>query len=293
MTRILLFIGTNIAILSLLSMTYSLFEGQKLLQQIGVELQLSKLLIYAAIMGFIGSLASLFFSKLIAIRWMGIRLIEHPTNSAETKLLHVIYHQSKLLGVRMPTVGVYKSNQLNAFATGRSKDRALIAVSSAILEQMTEAEVEAVLAHEMSHVANGDMVTMTLLQGVINTFVTFLSRLIGHTVDRLLLRIKSGHGPIFWTVSIVTETILGILAMLVVMWFSRYREYRADIGAAALVGNENMIAALQRLKAVKEAPNLPIEIATLAINSRRVLALFSSHPPLKKRIAALQSILIA
>lgn len=287
MLRIALFIGTNIAIIALLGITFSLLGFQGLLAQNGVDLDLGALLVYAAVIGFSGSAISLFLSKFMAKRSMGVQLIERPSNRTEQWLHETVKRQAEQLRIGMPDLGIFQSPSPNAFATGWNRNSALVAVSTGLLESMTEDEVEAVLAHEMSHVANGDMVTLALVQGVVNTFVVFLSRIIGHIVDRVVFKVERGHGPAFWIVSIVAEIILGFLAMTIVMWFSRYREFRADAGAADMVGGEKMIAALQRLKQSQNPPDVPDEMAAFAINAGRLHALFASHPPLDARIAAL------
>jgi heat shock protein HtpX len=189
----------------------------------------------------------------------------------------------------MPEVGIFDHASPNAFATGWNKNSALVAVSTGLLQQMDRGEVEAVLGHEVSHVANGDMVTLSLIQGVVNTFVVFLSRVIGHTVDRVVFKTERGHGPAFFIVSMISEFVLGILAMTIVMWFSRWREFRADRGGAELAGREKMISALRRLQQAHEPESLPDEMAAFAISAGKVQKLFSSHPPLESRIAALQS----
>lgn len=288
MLRIGLFIITNIAIMVLISIVFSLFGIQGVLAENGVDLNLTALLIYSAVIGFSGALISLFMSKFMAKRSMNVHVITQPQNSDERWLVDAVKRQAKQAGIGMPEVGIFDHTSPNAFATGWNRNNSLVAVSTGLLSHMTKAEVEAVLAHEISHVANGDMVTMTLLQGVINTFVVFLSRIIGHIVDRVVFKVERGHGPAYWIVSIVAQVILGILAQIIVMWFSRYREYRADAGAGKLVGNRNMIAALQRLKTNPDDEGLPTEMSALAINGGSIKALFSSHPPLDERIKALQ-----
>ena len=288
MFRIGLFIMTNIAIMVLISVVFSLFGIQGVLAENGVDLNLTALLIYSAVIGFSGALISLFMSKFMAKRSMNVHVITQPQNSDERWLVDAVKRQAKQAGIGMPEVGIFDHTSPNAFATGWNRNNSLVAVSTGLLSHMSKAEVEAVLAHEISHVANGDMVTMTLLQGVINTFVVFLSRIIGHIVDRVVFKVERGHGPAYWIVSIVAQVILGILAQIIVMWFSRYREYRADAGAGKLVGNRNMIAALQRLKTNPDDEGLPTEMSALAINGGSIKALFSSHPPLDDRIKALQ-----
>jgi heat shock protein HtpX len=288
MFRIGLFIMTNIAIMVLISVVFSVFGIQGVLAENGVDLNLSALLIYSAVIGFSGALISLFMSKFMAKRSMNVQVITQPQSSDERWLVDAVKRQSKQVGIGMPEVGIFQHASPNAFATGWNRNNSLVAVSTGLLSHMTKAEVEAVLAHEISHVANGDMVTMTLLQGVINTFVVFLSRIIGHIVDRVVFKVERGHGPAYWIVSIVAQVILGILAQMIVMWFSRYREYRADAGAGKLVGNRDMIAALKRLKTTPDDEGLPKEMSALAINGGNIKALFSSHPPLEDRIKALQ-----
>ena len=289
MLRILLFVGTNIAIIGLLSITFSLFGVQGLLAQNGVDLNLQALLLYSSVIGFSGAIISLFISKFMAKRAMGVYVIEQPRNSTEKWLLDTVKRQAEQAGIGMPEVGLFNNPSPNAFATGWNKNNALVAVSTGLLEQMKNNEVEAVLAHEVSHVANGDMVTMTLIQGVVNTFVVFLSRVIGHVVDRVVFKVERGHGPAFWIVSIIAQVILGFLAMAITMWFSRFREFRADEGGAKLAGSQNMIAALARLKSFQGTPDMPDEMAAFAINAGKIQKLFSSHPPLDDRIAHLRS----
>ncbi|ABG38904.1 Heat shock protein, Metallo peptidase, MEROPS family M48B [Paraglaciecola sp. T6c] len=288
MFRILMFLATNIAVMVLISLVFSLFGFQGLLAQNGVDLDLQALLVYSAVIGFSGSIISLLISKFMAKRSMNVHVLEHPENDTERWLLRTVERQAEQANIGMPEVGIFVHASPNAFATGWNKNNALVAVSTGLLENMTQSEVEAVLAHEISHVANGDMVTMTLIQGVLNTFVVFLSRVIGHVVDRVVFKVERGHGPAFWIVSIISQVILGILASMIVMWFSRYREFRADAGGASIAGRNNMIAALKRLKQNQDAPPMPEEMAAFAISAGKVQKLFSSHPPLDKRIEALQ-----
>ncbi|AEE21417.1 protease HtpX [Paraglaciecola chathamensis] len=288
MFRILLFLATNIAVMVLISLVFSLLGFQGLLAQNGVDLDLQALLVYSAVIGFSGSIISLLISKFMAKRSMNVHVLERPENDTERWLLRTVERQAEQANIGMPEVGIFVHASPNAFATGWNKNNALVAVSTGLLENMTQSEVEAVLAHEISHVANGDMVTMTLVQGVLNTFVVFLSRVIGHVVDRVVFKVERGHGPAFWIVSIISQVILGILASMIVMWFSRYREFRADAGGASLAGRSNMIAALKRLKQNQDAPPMPEEMAAFAISAGKVQKLFSSHPPLEKRIEALQ-----
>jgi heat shock protein HtpX len=290
MLRIALFLGTNFAILMLISLTFRLLGIDGLLMQNGVDLDMNALLVYSAVIGFSGSLISLFLSKWMAKRSMGVHIIEQPSSNIERWLVDTVASQAKRVGVGMPEVGIFEHPSPNAFATGWNKNAALVAVSSGLLQQMKQDEVEAVLAHEMSHVANGDMVTLSLIQGVVNTFVVFLSRIIGHTIDRVVFKTERGYGPAFFIVSMISEFVLGILAMTIVMWFSRWREFRADRGGADLAGRQKMIAALRRLQQAHEPAPMPDEMAAFAISAGRVQKLFASHPPLEARIAALESL---
>ena len=287
MLRILLFLGTNIAIIALISVTFRLLGLDGILAQNNVDLDMNALLIYSAVIGFSGSLISLFLSKFMAKKTMRVRLIEQPQTQEEHWLINTVQHQAQAAGIGMPEVGIFEGAP-NAFATGWNKNAALVAVSTGLLQSMNRDEVEAVLAHEISHVANGDMVTLTLIQGVINTFVVFFSRVIGHVVDRLVFKVERGHGPAFWIVSLIAQFVLGILASIIVMWFSRWREYRADAGGASLAGRDKMISALRRLQQAKDPQPLPDEMAAFGISGAGLKELFSSHPPLQDRIAALE-----
>ena len=287
MLRILLFLGTNLAIIALISVTFRLLGLDDLLAQNGVDLDMQALLVYSAVIGFSGSLISLFMSKFMAKKTMGVHLIEQPQNADEMWLMNTVQQQANAAGIKMPEFGIFEGAP-NAFATGWNKNDALVAVSTGLLQTMTRDEVEAVVAHEISHVANGDMVTLALIQGVINTFVVFLSRVIGHIVDRVVFKVERGHGPAFWIVSLAAQFILGILASIIVMWFSRWREYRADAGGASLAGRDKMISALRRLKQVSDPQPLPDEMAAFGISGAGLKELFASHPPLDERIAALE-----
>ncbi|ODB85150.1 zinc metalloprotease HtpX [Candidatus Thiodiazotropha endoloripes] len=289
MMRIALFLGTNLAILALISITFRILGVEGLLMQNGVDLDINALLVYSAVIGFSGSLISLFISKWMAKRSMGVQLIQTPGNEVERWLVATVESQARRAGIGMPEVGIFNHASPNAFATGWNKNDALVAVSTGLMQQMNRDEVEAVLAHEVSHVANGDMVTLSLIQGVVNTFVVFLSRIIGHTVDRVVFKTERGYGPAFYIVSIIAEFVLGILAMTIVMWFSRWREFRADKGGADLAGRGKMIAALRRLQQAHEPEPMPEEMAAFAISAGKVQKLFASHPPLEDRIAALES----
>ena len=284
--RILLFLLTNAAILVVISITFSLLGFDGLMAQNGVDLNLNALLVYSAIIGFSGSIISLFMSKGMAKRGMCVHLIEQPSTADERWLVDTVAKQAKDAGIGMPEVGIFEG-PANAFATGWNRNDALVAVSTGLLQQMNKDEVEAVLAHEVSHVANGDMVTLALVQGVVNTFVVLLSRVIGHFVDRVILKNERGHGIGFFITSLIAQVVLSFLASAIVMWFSRRREYRADEGGANLAGKDKMISALKRLQqAHTEA--LPDEMAAFGISSGGLQKLFSSHPRLEDRIAALE-----
>jgi heat shock protein HtpX len=287
MMRILLFLGTNIAIIALISVTFRLLGLDGILAQNGVDLDMNALLVLSAVIGFAGSLISLFMSKFMAKKSMGVQIIEQPRSQDEHWLVNTVQHQAQAAGIGMPEVGIFEGSP-NAFATGWNKNASLVAVSTGLLQSMNHDEVEAVLAHEISHIANGDMVTMALLQGVINTFVVFFSRVIGHVVDRVVFKVERGHGPAFWIVSLVAQFVLGILASIIVMWFSRWREYRADAGGASLAGRQKMISALRKLKQAHDQQPLPDEMAAFGITGAGIKELFSSHPPLDDRIAALE-----
>ena len=292
MKRILLFVATNVAVLLVLSVTLRLLGVDSILDERGAGLDLNSLLIFSAVLGFSGSLLSLAISKWTAKRMMGVRVIEQPSNATEAWLVDTIRRQAQQVGIGMPEVGVFETPEMNAFATGARRDNALVAVSTGLLAGMSRREAEAVLAHEVSHVANGDMVTLTLIQGVVNTFVIFLSRVIGYTVDRVVFKTERGHGPAFLITVIIAQLVLGILASMIVMWFSRYREFRADAGGAHLEGREAMIGALERLRQ-RHSGALPDSMAAFGINNDKRKAglrrLFMTHPPLEERIAALRS----
>ena len=290
MKRIMLYLATNIAVLAVLSVTMRLLGIDSLLDEQGAGLNMTSLLIFAGIIGFSGSFISLAISKWTAKRLTGAEVITSPKNSTEKWLVDTVSRQAQQAGIGMPEVAIFQSPQPNAFATGMNRNNALVAVSSGLMQTMTQDEIEAVLAHEVSHVANGDMVTMALIQGVVNTFVIVLSRVIGHLVDRTVFKTERGHGPAFWITSIIAELVLGILASIIVMWFSRQREFRADAGAARLVGSGKMIAALQRLAGTADEP-LPDQLHAFGISGGRagISALFMTHPSLEKRIEALRT----
>lgn len=281
MMRILLFLATNMAVLVVFNIILSLT---------GIQSQDAMgLLIMAALFGFSGSLISLFLSKTMALRSVNGQVIEQPRNESERWLVETVRSQAERAGLAMPQVAIYHSADVNAFATGPSKNNSLVAVSTGLLNAMTRDEAEAVLAHEVSHIKNGDMVTMTLLQGVLNTFVIFISRIIAKAVASN--RDGETSQGMYFMVSMVLEIVFGILASMIAMWFSRYREYRADAGAANLAGKQKMIAALQRLQALHEPQEMEGQLAAFAINGKRggLAALFMSHPPLEKRIDALRN----
>jgi heat shock protein HtpX len=291
MKRTLLFVGTNIAVLLVLSVMASVLIRALGIEQIPGGLNLQSLIIFAAVLGFGGSFISLAMSKWMAKRATGAMVIEQPRNATEQWLFETVRRQAKQAGIGMPEVAVYDAPDINAFATGMKRDAALVAVSTGLLRSMDKDEAEAVLGHEITHVANGDMVTLALIQGVLNTFVIVLSRVIGFFVDRVLLKNERGFGIGYFVTSIFAQIVLGILASMIVMWFSRQREFRADRGGAKLAGREKMIAALERLKAAHEPAQLPDQMAAFGISGGRDggwKRLFMSHPPLDERIAALQ-----
>jgi heat shock protein HtpX len=288
--RIALFLLANFGVLGVLSISMRVLGVDAYLAQQGGAFQLNGLLIMAAIMGFAGSFISLAMSKMLAKRSMGVQIIDSPRNETERWLVNVVKRQAEQAGVGMPEVGIFPAEVMNAFATGMDKNNALVAVSSGLLNQMSRDEVEAVLGHEMSHVANGDMVTMGLLQGVLNTFVIFFSRIIGILVDRVIFKVERGVGPGYWIGSILAELVLGIVAAIIAAWFSRRREYRADAGGARLAGSGKMVAALERLRHAHEPQGLKGEFAAFGISAGTSLTeLISTHPPLEKRIAALRA----
>ncbi len=289
MKRIFYFLVTNLAIVLVLSVTMRLLGVEPFLNANG--LNLNSLLIFAAVMGFGGAFISLAISKWSAKKMSGAVTIENPKTLDEIWLMNIVKKQSETVGIQMPEVAIFNSPVVNAFATGMSRNSSLVAVSSGLLEMMTKDEAEAVIGHEISHIANGDMVTLTLIQGVVNTFVLFFSRVIGYTVDKVVFKTRQGTGPAFFITMIISEVLLGVLASIVVMWFSRQREYRADIGGGQLAGNQKMIAALQRLKSQYESSALPKSIAALGISGEQGMGLkelFSTHPSLDDRIARLK-----
>ena len=290
MKRIFLFLATNLAILLVLSVVARVLGLDAWVAQNGNSM--GGLLAFAALFGFGGSFISLAISKWMAKRTMGVLVITTPRNSSEQWLLDTVRRHAKEVGIGMPEVGIFDSPNPNAFATGARRNNALVAVSTGLLATMNQSQADAVIGHEVTHVANGDMVTLTLIQGVVNTFVIFFSRIIGNIVDRTVFRSENGRGPAYFVSVLVSELVLGILASMIVMWFSRQREFRADRGGARLAGTGNMIGALERLKAAHEP--LPAQMAAFGIAGGNILPggfkrLFMSHPPLDERIAALRA----
>ena len=292
MMRIGLFLLNNLAVILLASITLSVLGVGSTLQANGVDLDLGNLLVFCAVFGFAGSFVSLFLSKFLAKKGTRTEIISQARNSDEQWLLDTVKELADQANIGMPEVGIFPAQQANAFATGWNKNNALVAVSLGLLQRFRKEEIRAVLAHEIGHVANGDMITLTLIQGVINTFVMFFARIIGHFVDRAILKNEEGHGIGYFITTIVAEIVLGILASFIVAWFSRRREYRADAMGAALASPHAMIGALQRLKAEYEVPDqMPETLTAFGISSHMkhgMMALMSSHPPLDDRIAALQ-----
>ena len=289
MKRVLLLIATNVAIMVVLSIIVSVFGLDRYLTQNGLDL--GALLVFSAVLGFGGSFISLLLSKWMAKMSMGVQVIEQPRNEAEQWLVNTVRRQAQEAGIGMPEVGVFDSPDPNAFATGANRNNALVAVSTGLLHNMRREEVEAVLGHEVSHVSNGDMVTLTLIQGVMNTFVFFLARVIGFVVDRVILKNERGAGAGYMITVIVAQLVLGILAGMIVAWFSRKREFRADAGGARLAGASSMIGALEALKRVHMPAALPEKMAAFGIRSgtrQGWQRLFMTHPPLEERIAALR-----
>ena len=289
MLRILLFLATNIAIMVVVSIIFNVFGLSSTLDAQGIDLNLNALLIMSAVIGMTGSFISLAMSKWSAKQAMGVVVINQPQNQTEQWLINVVARQAHTAGIGMPEVGIFHAPEANAFATGMSKDNALVAVSTGLLNAMSTEEVEAVIGHELTHVANGDMVTMALMQGVVNTFVFFFATIIGHFVDRVVFKTERGTGPAYYITQMLAQVALGFLASMLVMWFSRYREFKADAGGAQLAGKQNMIAALRALQRAHEVPDLPGQLAAFGINGSGVSRLFMSHPPLEERIAALQN----
>ena len=290
--RILLFLATNMAVLVLVGTIFTLFGFQGILAENGVDLNLQALLVFCGLFGMGGALVSLFLSKWMAKRGTGTYIIESPRNRDEQWLLDTVAELAARAGIKTPEVGIFPSEAPNAFATGWNRNDALVAVSAGMLQRFPANEIRAVIGHEIGHVANGDMVTLTLIQGVVNTFVMFFARIIGHTVDRVVFKTERGYGIGYFVVTIVAEIVLGLLASMIVFRFSRWREYRADAAGAHLAGRGDMIAALERLRGGQDTdPGLPGELTAFGISDRvkqGFAGLFSSHPPLEQRIAALR-----
>ena len=292
MLRIALFLLTNLAIVLVASITLSLLGFEGYLASNGVDLNLSSLLVFCFVFGMAGSLVSLLLSKTMAKMGTGTQIIESPRNADEQWLVATVAELAKDAGIGMPEVGIFQSQTSNAFATGWDRNNALVAVSTGLLSRFSRDEARAVMAHEIGHVANGDMITLALIQGVVNTFVMFFSRVIGHTIDRAVFKTERGHGPAFYITTFVAEIILGILASIIVFWFSRQREFRADQAGAQLAGAPAMIGALERLRAEQGTPSeLPDSMVAFGIRTggNTMMRLFMTHPPLEERIAALKA----
>jgi len=289
MKRIFLFIVTNLAIMLVLGVVLNLLGLDQIYTRYGT-LDYTTLLGFSAVIGFGGSLISLAMSKWMAKRSMGVVVIDQPRTAKESWLVNTVRRHAEQAGINTPEVGIFDSPEMNAFATGARRNHALVAVSTGLLNTMTQAEAEAVIGHEISHVANGDMITLTLIQGVVNTFVVFLSRIVGYVVDRVILKNERGQGIGYFLAVMISQVVLGILASIIVMWFSRRREFRADAGGANLAGRQNMIAALERLRGNHGAAALPEQMAAFGIAGGKGFSkLFMTHPPLEERIAALKS----
>jgi heat shock protein HtpX len=292
MLRIALFLLTNLAIVLVASITLSLLGFEGYLASNGVDLNLSSLLVFCFVFGMAGSVVSLLLSKTMAKMGTGTQIIESSRNADEQWLVATVAELAKDAGIGMPEVGIFQSQTSNAFATGWDRNNALVAVSTGLLSRFSRDEARAVMAHEIGHVANGDMITLALIQGVVNTFVMFFSRVIGHTIDRAVFKTERGHGPAFYITTFVAEIILGILASIIVFWFSRQREFRADQAGAQLAGAPAMIGALERLRAEQGTPSeLPDSMVAFGIRTggNTMMRLFMTHPPLEERIAALKA----
>ena len=289
MKRVFLFLVTNLAIVFVLNIVLHLL-GVDRIQTANGGLDINNLLVFSAIFGFGGALISLAISKWSAKRMMGVEVITEPRSPREIWLVNTVQRCATEAGIGMPEVGIFDSPDMNAFATGARRDSALVAVSTGLLNGMSQTEAEAVIGHEISHVANGDMVTLTLIQGVVNTFVIFLSRVIGYVVDKIILKNERGNGMAYMASVFISQMVLGILASMIVMWFSRQREFRADAGGAKLAGRTNMIAALERLMNRHSEAALPEKMAAFGISGGKGISrLFMTHPPLEERIAALKN----
>jgi len=291
MKRVFLFLLTNLAIMLVLGVVISVFGLGQVLDEQGIDLDLQSLLVLSAVVGMTGSVVSLAMSKFMAKRMTNAQVIEVAHTEQEEWLFETVQRQAQAAGIAMPEVAIYDAPDMNAFATGMFRNSALVAVSTGLLAGMKRDEVEAVLAHEVSHVANGDMITLALIQGVVNTFVFFLSRVVGHVVDRVVFKTERGHGPAYWITAIIAQVVLGILASAIVMWFSRQREFRADAGGASIAGRQKMVSALKRLQQSANQPHLPEQLEAFGISGGMgvgIKRLFMSHPPLEERIEALQ-----
>jgi len=294
--RIGLFLATNLAVILIASITLSLLGVDQYFASQGVGMNLQGLLIFCALFGFGGSLVSLLISKWMAKRSTGARVIEKPATAQEQWLVDTVRHLANKADIKMPEVAIFPAQQSNAFATGWNKNAALVAVSAGLLQRLEQDEVRAVLAHEIGHVANGDMITLSLVQGVLNTFVMFFARIIGTIIDRAVFKNERGHGIGYFLVVIVAQMVLGVLASIIVMWFSRWREYRADAAGAELAGRSSMIGALEKLQQETQAqvPNqMPETLTAFGISDgwkQHMSRLFMSHPPLDERITALRGI---
>ena len=292
MMRILLFLATNLAVVLIASITLSLFGFNGFMAANGVDLNLNQLLIFCAVFGFAGSLFSLFISKWMAKMSTSTQVITQPRTRHEQWLLQTVEQLSREAGIKMPEVGIFPAYEANAFATGWNKNDALVAVSQGMLERFSYDEVKAVLAHEIGHVANGDMVTLALVQGVVNTFVMFFARIIGNFVDKVIFKNEEGRGIAYFVATLFAEVVLGFLASAIVMWFSRKREFRADEAGARLAGTGAMIAALQHLRSEQGLPvHMPDSMTAFGINGgikQGLARMFMSHPPLEERIDALR-----
>ena len=291
MKRIFFFIITNIAILLVLSIFLSLTGFTGILQSNGVDLDYDSLMLFSLVFGMGGSFISLYMSKWMAKRMAGVKIINEPSNEFEKWYFNVVKKHSQILGIKMPEIGIFSSEGPNAFATGASKNSSLVALSSGLVNSMNKNEIEAVIGHEMSHIANGDMVTLSLIQGIVNAFVIFFSRVIGHFVDRVILKNDRGYGIGYFFTVIFAQVVLGILASTIVCWYSRRREFRADYGGAQLTSKESMISSLRALERFSAA-KLPDQMLAFGISNKGQIStlqkLFSTHPPLAKRIQQLQ-----
>lgn len=290
MKRIVLFVLTNLAVLAVINLTLRLLGVDRILDQSGA-INFNALLVMSLVIGFSGSIISLLMSKWSAKRMVGAQIITNPIDPTERWLVDTVARQAKAAGIGMPEVAIYDAPDVNAFATGWNRNNALVAVSTGLLHNMSRDEAEAVLAHEISHVSNGDMVTLALIQGVVNTFVIFFVKLFGILVDKVLLKNDGRNGPGIgaFVAEMIAQLVLGVLASMIVMWFSRQREFRADAGSAKLAGRNKMIAALERLKASHEPAVLPEKMAAFGISGGGGMSrLFMTHPPLEERISALR-----